>query len=138
MTPTEAELMGLSELALEMLYIRDVLAHLGFTFKSDDQVAAVKDPEAHRLVHAVGDMVHGPIEVGVDNSGAYDLVHRTTVGKNTKHVERRCYKMRELYHHGIVKLVLVPTTEMHADMLTKALDTPTFVKHRKRTMNLAS
>ena len=128
--------MGLAELALEMLYVRDVLAHIGFVFSPDDQSVATKDPEAHRLVHAVRDFVHGPIEVGVDNSGAFNLVHRTTVGKNSKHVERRCYKMRELYHSGIVKLVLVPTAEMHADMLTKALDTATFQKHRRRCMNL--
>ena len=97
---------------------------------------ATKSAEAHRLVHSVGDLVHGPIEVGVDNSGAYNLCHRTTVGKNSKHVERRCYKMRELYHQGIVKLTLVPTAEMSADMLTKALDDKTFHKHRARVMNL--
>ena len=136
MSSTEAELMGLAELALEMLYVRDVLAQLGFVFTDKDQEVATKSPEAHRLVHAVGDIVHGPIDVGVDNSGAYNLCHRTTVGKNSKHVERRVYKMRELYHQGIVKLTLWPTAEMHADMLTKCLDDKTFHKHRKTCMNL--
>ena len=118
--------------------MRDVLAQLGFVFTDKDQEVVTKSPEAHRLVHAVGDIVHGPIDVGVDNSGAYNLCHRTTVGKNSKHVERRVYmyKMRELYHQGIVKLTLWPTAEMHADMLTKCLDDKTFHKHRKTCMNL--
>ena len=90
MSSTEAELMGLAELALEMLYVRDVMAQLGFLFVAEDQEMSTKSAEAHRLVHAIGDIVHGPIEVGVDNSGAYNLCHRTTVGKNSKHVERRC------------------------------------------------
>ena len=92
--------------------------------------------EAHRLIHAVGDIVHGPIEVGVDNSGAYNLVQRKTVARHSKHIERRCYKMRELYHQGLVRVNLIPTAEMHADMLTKALDDKVFHKHRKRCMNL--
>ena len=43
--------------------------------------------------------------------------------------ERR-YKMRELYHQGIVKPTLVPPAEMSADLLTKALDDKTFHKRR--------
>ena len=77
-----------------------------------------------------------PIEVGVDNSGAYNLVQRKTVARHSKHIERRCYKMRELYHQGLIRVNLIPTAEMHADMLTKALDDKTFHKHRKRCMNL--
>ena len=110
--------MGLAELALEMLYVRDVMAQLGFVFATSEEIST-KSAEAHRLVHSVGDIVHGPIDVGVDNSGAYNLCHRTTVGRNSKHVERRVYKMRELHHNGTVKLSLWPTEEMHADMLTK-------------------
>ena len=127
--------MGLAELALEMLYVRDVLGDLGFVFGPEDQEVSTRDPEAHRLLHAVGDIAHGPIEVGVDNSGAYNLVQRKTVARHSKHIERRCYKMRELYHQGLIRVSLIPTAEMHADMLTKALDDKTFHKHRKRCMN---
>ena len=45
--------------------------------------------------------------------------------------------MRELRVAGVVTLKLVPTKEMSADMLTKALDTETFTKHRRDVMNLA-
>ena len=62
-----------------------------------------------------------------DNKGAYDLCHRTTTGKNSRHVERKVWKMRELHALDVVKLVLVPTEvplkridteDMCADMLS--------------------
>jgi hypothetical protein len=91
---------------------------------------AVKEDEG-----AGGDFEHGPVEVGVDNKGAYDLCHRSTAGKNSRHVDRKVYKMRELQHSGVVKTVLVPTKDMRADMLTKSLDDETFARHRDTIMN---
>ena len=136
MSSTEAELMALAELAMELMYVREVLKHMGHAFSSDIELET-KDTEAHRLVNKVGDIMHGPTEVGVDNSGAYSLCQRSTNGKNSRHVERKVYKMRELRVAGVVTLKLVPTKEMSADMLTKALDTETFTKHRRDVMNLA-
>ena len=43
---------------------------------------------------------------------AHDLCHRTTAGSNSRHVDRKVYKMRELQHGGVVKTVLVPTKDM--------------------------
>ena len=74
--------------------------------------------------------------MGVDNKGAFDICHRTTAGRNSRHVERKVLKMRELRALGTVKLILVPTAEMSADMLTKPLDDRTFHKHRREVMNL--
>ena len=45
-------------------------------------------------------------------------------------------KMRELRALGTVRLILVPTADMSADMLTKPLDDRTFHKHRREVMNL--
>ena len=138
--------MALADLAVEMLYIISVLTLLGHIFTKGSAVAETSDPEAHRMLHAVGDAVkedegaggdfeHGPVEVGVDNKGAYDLCHRSTAGKNSRHVDRKVYKMRELQHSGVVKTVLVPTKDMRADMLTKSLDDETFARHRDTIMN---
>ncbi len=128
-------MMALAELALELLYVRDVLGHIGFEGGSAPE-AVTSDPEARRLlIHAVGELVHGPIEVGVDNKGAYDLYHRTTTGKNSRHVERKVWKMRELHALDVVKLVLVPTEDMCADMLTNHWTTRLH-KLRKECMNL--
>jgi hypothetical protein len=43
------------------------------------------------------------------------------------------YKMRELRREGIVKLVLVGTKDMDADILTKHVDDATFERHRATT-----
>ena len=144
---TEAEMMALADLALEMLYVIELLKEMGHEFDEESLEAQTDDPEAHRLVHAVGDAVrlagvgdikHGPVEVGVDNKGAYDLCHRTTAGKNSRHVERKVWKMRELQRNGKVKLILVPTADMRADMLTKPLDDETFRRHRDTVMNISA
>ena len=44
--------------------------------------------------------------------------------------------MKELRHRKIAKVTLIPTAENSADLLTKALDTATFKKHRAAIMNL--
>ena len=60
LSSTEAELTALAELALELLYVRDVLQQIGHVFEDDAPMhLETKDPEAHRLVHAAGDIVHG-------------------------------------------------------------------------------
>ena len=123
-------MMAVADLALEILYVRSVLERLGHVFADDDVEVSTKDPEAHRLIHAVGDIVHGPTEVGVDNTGAFNLCQRATVGKNSRHVERKVFKMRELQFARVVRLTLVPTDDMVADILTKPLPDATFLKHR--------
>ena len=80
-------------------------------------------------------MEHGPTLVGTDNKGAYDLCHRATVGRHSRHVERKVFKMRELRFAGKVKVELVPTKDNASDMLTKALDEYTFARHRDTIMN---
>lgn len=142
LSSTEAEMMALADLAVELLYIIEVLRQLGHEFDWETADLETDDPEAHRLIHAVGDSAreggvikHGPIDTGVDNKGAYDLCSRSTAGKNSRHVERKVFKMRELRREGKVRLVLVPTAEMYADMLTKPLDDATFRKHRDFIMN---
>ena len=67
--------------------------------------------------------------------GAYDLCRRATVGRHSRHVERKVFKMRELRFAGKVKVELVPTKDNASDMLTKALDEQTFARHRDTIMN---
>ena len=118
-----------------MLYTESVLGDLGHRFEHELEMET-NDPEAHRHVSKAMEILQGPIEVGTDNSGAYDLCHRTTRGKHSRHVERKYFLMRELRHQGRIKLTLIPTKEMDADMLTKALDDATFKRHRDTVMNL--
>ena len=45
---------------------------------------------------------------------------------------------RELHHEGKVNVILVPTAENYSDLLTKALSTDVFTKHRRTIFNLAA
>ena len=90
MSSTEAELMGLADCALDLLYVRSVMSDLGYQYSNEDDVELeTKDKEAHRLVNKAREMVHGPTEIGTDNTGAYDLCHRDYPAKNSRHVERK-------------------------------------------------
>jgi hypothetical protein len=135
MSTTEAEMMGLAELALEILYIRSILRDLGHEFDQDAE-AEIKGHETHKRVHQMLEKIrHEATEAGTDNSGAFDLCHRDSTGKNSRHVQRRVFKMRELKTEGSVKLALIPTAEMAADMMTKTLADKVFHRHRRTTMN---
>ena len=69
MSSTEAELMGLAELALELLYIRSILTELGHRFV-EEPLAEVATHDVMKRVTKMFDIVHGATDVGTDNSGA--------------------------------------------------------------------
>ena len=119
------------------------LGHIGFEFQDVSVDVSDKHEEAHRMYHEayeahVGDIFHGPVEVETDNSGARDLCRRTTVGGNSKHVERKVFKMRELQHDGKVRVGLVPTADNAADIFTKPLPNKVFAQHRATIYNFAA
>ena len=91
------------------------------------------DKALHKAIETIR---HGAVEVNTDSQSAHDLVNSSTVGANLRHVERKVFKMKELRIRGIARVVLVPTDDNSADLLTKALDTKQFLKHRATIMNL--
>ena len=117
--------MALADGALELLYIIEVLSHIGFEFDFTEVTLETDSHEASKVYDSVRDIRHGPVEVGTDNKGAHDLCHRTTNGSNSRHVERKVYKMRELSHEGKVSVVLVPGVDNEADIFTKVLNNKT-------------
>jgi len=112
MSSCEAELVALAELAIELLHIKAVVQFLG---------------------HAI----EGPIHAKTDSKAAYDLCHRFTSAQNSRHVDRKLFKMRELRGAGEVVLEHMPGTENPADLFTKILTRQPFEKHRKTVLNLA-
>ena len=71
-----------------------------------------------------------------DSKSAHDIVNSSNVTANSRHIERKVFKMKELCARGIAKVTLVPTAENAADLLTKALETKVFKQHRATIMNL--
>jgi hypothetical protein len=111
MSTCEAELIALADCAIELLYIIGLLRFLG-----------------HEIDEA--------IEVYTDNKAAYDLCHRFNSAQNSRHIDRKLFKMRELRGLGVVTVAHVPTAENPADLFTKVLDKQPFDKHRKFVHNL--
>ena len=90
------------------------------------------------VLETLGYTIDGPISVGTDNKGAYDLCHRYTSAQNTRHIDRKLYKMRELRGAGRVTVKYVPTGDNTSDIFTKVLSRQPFEKHRRVVLNLAA
>ena len=111
MSSCEAELVALCDLAIELLHTIEVVRFLG---------------------HAVD----GPVEVCTDSKAAYDLCHRFTSAQNSRHVDRKLFKMRELRGAEVVVVRHIPGETNPADLFTKILTRQPFEKHRKVVLNL--
>ena len=111
MSSTEAELVALANLAIELIHVRELLEFVGH-------------------VHV------GPVDVSTDNKGAYDLCHRFTSSANSRHIDRKLFKIRELRGSGAVNVKIIPTDDNEADLYTKILKRAPFEKHRKTVLNL--
>ena len=111
MSSCEAELVTLASCAIELIYIKS-------------------------LLECIGHSIDKPVRVCTDNKGAYDLCHRFTSASNSRHIDRKIFKMRELRGAGVVLVDKVPTEDNPADIYTKILSRQPFEKHRKRVLNL--
>ena len=54
---------------------------------------------------------------------------------DTRHIDRKLFKLREMRGAGIVKVQYIPTDENTADLFTKVLKRQPFEKHRKVVLN---
>ena len=111
MSSCEAELIALCDCAIELLHVS-------------------------ALLQFIGHVQNGPIEASTDNKGAYDLCHRFSSAQNSRHVDRKLFKMRELRGAGTVVVRHIPTEHNPADLFTKVLTRQPFEKHRKEVLNL--
>ena len=112
MSSCEAELVALAELAIELLYVSGLASFIGYKHE-------------------------GAIDVSTDNKGAFDLCHRFTSAANSRHVDRKLFKMRELRGAGFVNVRHVPTESNPADLFTKVLTRQPFEKHRRTVLHVA-
>ena len=107
----EAELIALCDNAVELLHVLALLSSLGQEMTE-------------------------PVEVCTDSKAAYDLCHRFTSAQNSRHVDRKLFKMRELRGSGLVTIKHIPGETNPADLFTKILSRQPFEKHRKFVLNL--
>ena len=113
MSSCEAELVALAECAIELIYVAGLVAFIGHEIK-------------------------GPIQCYTDNKGAYDLCHRYTSAQNSRHIDRKLFKMREMRGAGTVEVNHVSTEVNPADLFTKILGRQPFERHRASVLGLAA
>lgn len=102
---TEAEYLALSHASKEAIYLNQLLEELGHGSP-------------------------GAVTLFGDNQGANALSKDARFHKRTKHLRLTEHFVREMVHDGIITVQYIPTQEMVADVLTKALARPAFEKCR--------
>jgi hypothetical protein len=105
----EAELYAEAAAIQEVLWIRGILAELD-------------------LSSSTGSTVYG------DNQSAIAVSKNGVKGERTKHIDIKYHFVTEAVENKIVKLQWIPTAEQQADIFTKALSSPVFLKLRAELM----
>ena len=105
LSSTEAEVMAASTAATEIVYQRGLLREMGVVFDK-------------------------PTILYVYNTSAIALVKNSKSCVRTRHIERRYLKIRELIDAGHIEVKYVNTVDNTADLLTKALPTKDFERHK--------
>jgi hypothetical protein len=107
---TEAEIKALDELIKQIQMTRDMLDFLGFP-------------------------VLNPTKVYMDNRSAITLCETLKTSSKTKHINVRINYIREVINQRVIELHFVSTDENVADILTKGLPYPVFVRHQQILLN---
>lgn len=92
---------------------------------------AVKDSLWLRRVASLPREYDGAVVVGEDNQACLAWASNPVSSNKTKHMDVRFHLVRDSVARGEVRMVFVPTAEMVADGLTKALPGPAFLAFRK-------
>jgi hypothetical protein len=109
----EAELVGASNEAGQLLHNTDFLVHQGYEEFQDKPGLLMQDNQAAMRLE----------ENGKSSSN------------RTKHISIRTFWIKDQVKLGKIKVVYTPTGDMLADMLTKPLQGNLFYKFRKQLMN---
>jgi len=137
---TEAEYIACSEAAKEALWIRRLHAEIkGTTLPGledryqheadiQDQIRALRITSPPTTVPQ-----QNPQIILADNQGAIKLSKNPQHHNRTKHIDVRYHFIRKCNQDGLIELAYIPTTEMVADILTKALPR---VKHDKHMLGM--
>ncbi|NJI21348.1 Ty1/Copia family ribonuclease HI [Aeromonas veronii] len=107
LSTAEAELIALSEGAKESEWLWNLMGEMGFPQKV-------------------------PVQVWCNSNAAISIVKTPGNHKANKHIEIRYLFTRDLVELGRLKIAYCSTTEMTADILTKALPTKQFLKLREK------
>jgi hypothetical protein len=110
LSSTEAEVMAASQTATEIFYFQGILRDLGMYQEE-------------------------PTPLYIDNTGAEELARELKSCSRSRHITRRNLKVREFEADGIVRVARVATDDNPANIMTKPLLKPAFIRHRDTLMS---
>ena len=97
---------------------------------------AAKETVSVRLVLVdMGAEVHGPTILLTDCKAARDIIIKVGSSHRTKYFERATMLVKRLYMLHVIDPMLIPTTDMIADALTKPLDRARLAEFRNCMLN---
>jgi hypothetical protein len=107
LSSTEADHFAVSEVAKEVLFIKQFLDTIGINIEL-------------------------PIIVRVDIVGAIFLANNFSVGQRTKHIDIRAHFVREYIENDVLKLVFIRTEDKDDDIFTKNTTEELYNKHSSK------
>ena len=75
----------------------------------------------HKLLQEIGFELNGPLTLHMDNQSAIQVAKHPEHHGRMKHLDLRWYWLRDIVNKGIISPHFIPTSDMPADLLTKAL-----------------
>jgi hypothetical protein len=96
LSTTEAEYIAAVEAGKEIIWMRNILKELGYNFSS-------------------------PSSLRMDNQSGINVAKNPEHHGRMKHLDLRHHWLRDTVESGLIKPLYIPTAEMPADVLTKAL-----------------
>ncbi len=104
LSTAEAEYMSLAEAVKEMKWLRQLLEELGFPQEITEMMQ--------------------------DNQSCVQMAKGNINHQRSKHIDMRYHFIQDAVANGELTLKWIPTKDMIADIMTKVLPTPTFIKLR--------
>lgn len=113
LSTAEAELVAASQVTQEVMWLRYLVASI--------------EGSNHKNIK--------PTVLNCDNQAAIALIRNEGFHSRTKHIDVKYKFIRKATQEGTIKVVYCPTEEQLADILTKGLPKPIFVKLREILIN---
>ena len=128
LSSTEAEYIALTLAAKEATWLRLLLTELG-VLEADQQHAEIKVSNKNSCVQAINRDLNSlkpsdgdpTVSLKGDNQGSLALAHNPVFHARTKHIDIQHHYIRDEVEAKRIELTYMPTGEMIADGLTKAL-----------------
>ena len=110
-----------------------------YSYELESQIKSKSVGAYDAILMSTGLEMHFPAEtkptkpqiIFADNQGAIKLSKNPQHHNRTKHIDVKYHFIRESTRSGLIQLVYIPTNEMVADILTKALLRERHEKHMK-------